>query len=340
MPGRRGLPGGRERRRAPGRRVVRLARMPPPRSPLPARAPARRTIEAAILAVLRERGRDKTACPSEVARALDADHWRPLMAPVREAAARLVDRGMIEALQRGRVVDIATARGAIRLRLAAAVRYAEDYRGVDFRKHPERYRVGKGEQGVLVAEPYRSELVPLWRFKTPAIARASAKAIWEKFVAYRDAGEGPGMDMARKYLQMGFTRARRYANHAGGRKYDEAGKVRPRGNDPGKAEAAEIFRRVWQRAERDARLSRLARGAARSHFGFSMIGEALSEPFSTRSEHAVSALATRSVSIRSSSRCCSRSSLVMQRCLRAAHGAAVRPGCHLSSGRVHVASPR
>ena len=29
-----------------------------------------------------------------------------------------------------------------------------------------------------------------------------------------------GADMARKFLQMGFTRARRYANHRGGKKYD------------------------------------------------------------------------------------------------------------------------
>ena len=41
---------------------------------------------------------------------------------------------------------------------------------VDYRQHPEAYRVGKGEQGVLIVEPYKSELVPLWRFRTPAIA--------------------------------------------------------------------------------------------------------------------------------------------------------------------------
>lgn len=37
---------------------------------------------------------------------------------------------------------------------------------IDYRKHPEAYKVGKGEQGVLICEPYKGELVAHWRFKT------------------------------------------------------------------------------------------------------------------------------------------------------------------------------
>ena len=48
--------------------------------------------------------------------------------------------------------------------------------GIDYRAEPERYRVGKGEQGVLICEPYKGELVPLWRFKTPEIALLLARA--------------------------------------------------------------------------------------------------------------------------------------------------------------------
>jgi hypothetical protein len=33
-----------------------------------------------------------------------------------------------------------------------------------------------------------------------------------------------GMDMSRKFLQMGFTRSRRYANHRSGRKYSSKDK--------------------------------------------------------------------------------------------------------------------
>jgi hypothetical protein len=69
--------------------------------------------------------------------------------------------------------------------MPASTRYAEAYRGVDFRKQPARYRVGRGEQAVPIAEPYKSGLLPLWRFKTPAIARKSAAALLAAFAAYR-----------------------------------------------------------------------------------------------------------------------------------------------------------
>jgi hypothetical protein len=47
---------------------------------------------------------------------------------------------------------------------------------------------------------------------------------------------------ARKFLQMGWTRARRYANHTGGRKYDpKTGQELPRAADAEKAAAAAVF---------------------------------------------------------------------------------------------------
>ena len=123
--------------------------------------------------------------------------------------------------------------------------------GVDYRVQPDLYRVGRGERGVLTVQPYKGELLPLWRFKTPEEAEASAAAIFGRFEAYRDAEDGPGMDMARKFLQMGFTRSRRYANHKGGRKYDEEGNEKPREADEQKAKSAEAFR-VWlERAKGD-----------------------------------------------------------------------------------------
>lgn len=125
--------------------------------------------------------------------------------------------------------------------------------GVDYQAHPELYRVGRGEQGVLICQPYKDELVPLWRFKTPDEAEKSSAAIEEKFKAFLDAGDFVGADLARKLLQMGFTRARRYANYRGGRKY--AGGEHhelPRGTgDPEKARSAEIFYARWKAAEAD-----------------------------------------------------------------------------------------
>ncbi len=97
--------------------------------------------------------------------------------------------------------------------------YTEDFKHTDFRQHPERYRIGIGEQGVLLVEPYKSEILPYWRFKTVAEAQASADKIYALFLEYKQAGDFVGMDMARKFLQMGYTRARRYANHPSGHKY-------------------------------------------------------------------------------------------------------------------------
>jgi hypothetical protein len=130
--------------------------------------------------------------------------------------------------------------------------YSLDYDHLDLRAHPELYRVGVGEQGVLTVEPYKSELVPLWRFKTPEIAAESSEALYAMYQRYKAQGDFVGMDMARKFIQMGYTRARRYANHPGGRKYDPTtGDVLPAGNDPVKAESARIFKGVWDRIRAD-----------------------------------------------------------------------------------------
>ncbi len=126
------------------------------------------------------------------------------------------------------------------------------YDGVDLREHPEAYEIGRGEQGVFHAEPYKGELLPLWAFKTEDEARKSSRAIYEKFVEYRSAGDFVGMDVSRKFLQMGWTRSRRYAKYEGGTK------SRPRDReDPEKARAAEIFREKWRAAAEDDEYVRL-----------------------------------------------------------------------------------
>ena len=78
------------------------------------------------------------------------------------------------------------------------------------------------------------------------------------FLAYKARDDFVGMDMARKFLQMGYTRSRRYANHKGGRKYAEDGEtILPSGNDPVKAESAAIFKERWALAKDDPDYLRL-----------------------------------------------------------------------------------
>lgn len=125
---------------------------------------------------------------------------------------------------------------------------------IDYRRHPERYRVGKGEQGVMICEPYKSELTPHWRFKTPAIAKQSSQTLYRIFTQYLGGDDFVGADMARKFLQMGYTRARRFANYKGGKKYGEGDVLQKRGTgDLEKAESANLFRERWKQAEAEPR---------------------------------------------------------------------------------------
>lgn len=142
--------------------------------------------------------------------------------------------------------------------------YSLDFEQINFRKQPELYRIGRGEQGVLLVEPYKSEILPHWQFKTPDLARQSAEKIYQLFLDYKVQGDFVGMDMARKFLQMGYTRARRYANHKSGKKYDgpvpddKKGQSGAHGRamlpyepDPVKAESAKIFKAKWEQAKTD-----------------------------------------------------------------------------------------
>ncbi|ECM0175946.1 DUF4385 domain-containing protein [Salmonella enterica subsp. enterica serovar Give] len=125
--------------------------------------------------------------------------------------------------------------------------YQQDFSSIDFRQQPELYQVGRGEQGVLLVEPYKSEILPFWRYKDEASAMKSAEQIYQLFEAYRQQDDFVGMDMARKFIQMGYTRARRYANYKGGKKYAEDGSLNTRGNDPIKAAAATVFKGWWDK---------------------------------------------------------------------------------------------
>ena len=127
--------------------------------------------------------------------------------------------------------------------------YKLDYKKINFKKPENRelYRIGRGEQGVLLVRPYTDTICKHWRFKTPEKARKSAEKIYQMFESYKRKGDFIGMDMCRKFLEMGFTRSRRYANHRTGKKYDDEGKVRPQEPDHATchfAKSPQIFKQV------------------------------------------------------------------------------------------------
>ena len=97
--------------------------------------------------------------------------------------------------------------------------YELDYKTIDFTVEENRklYRIGRGEQGVLLVRPYTNDICTHWRFVNETVARKSANKIYSMFCDYKEQQDFIGMDMARKFLEMGFTRSRRYANHPSGR---------------------------------------------------------------------------------------------------------------------------
>lgn len=127
------------------------------------------------------------------------------------------------------------------------------------------YAIARGEQGVLTFEPYKSILLPHWRFRTIPIAKESSQTLKSAFDHYVQQEDFVGADMARKFIQMGMTRAKRYANHKGGRKYDRTAREveadggkrtelpKSQGHDgrEEKLAVSEIFKEVWKRCTSD-----------------------------------------------------------------------------------------
>ena len=123
--------------------------------------------------------------------------------------------------------------------------YKLDYKTLDFtdKKVRKLYLIGRGEQGVLLVKPYTNDICKYWRFKTLKEAEVSSQKIFDMYLDYRIQKDFVGMDMCRKFLEMGFTRARRYANHKDGNKYDSNGKVKPQEKDWATSEKAKSARR-------------------------------------------------------------------------------------------------
>ncbi|KAH8783385.1 hypothetical protein F5883DRAFT_680608 [Diaporthe sp. PMI_573] len=111
------------------------------------------------------------------------------------------------------------------------------------------YTIGRGETGVLSFEPYKGHILPYWAFRTVPVARNSSEILWTISESYVERKDFVGADMTRKFIQMGVTRARRYANHKGGRKKRRE-----------KEEASEIFKVVWRGCIKDEHYRGLKQG--------------------------------------------------------------------------------
>jgi len=138
---------------------------------------------------------------------------------------------------------------------------------LDFRAHPERYRHTPDERGAFKIEPYKSELLPLWTVADLGPAADAAQALHDRYREYRADSDFVGMDMARKYLQMGWTRTMRYAKYPGGQKYENGEERDPqRWYDAEKRRIARLYRFHLDRVRADPEYRR-AVDAHRERYG-------------------------------------------------------------------------
>ena len=118
----------------------------------------------------------------------------------------------------------------------------------------------RGETGVL-SYPYSKKIHPLWRFKTPAEAKSSARQIYSLFLKNLNSKITPAKrfiqaDLCRKFLQMGYTRSMRYYYHKSGRKWGRVGnnwRLLPNDYDPIKKVSANIFKGYLLKALKNAK---------------------------------------------------------------------------------------
>lgn len=83
----------------------------------PTGASRQHRIEAAVRALARHRGADKTICPSDAARAVGGESWRDDMEVARDVVRELAAAGAVQVLQRGVPVPVdADWTGPIRVR--------------------------------------------------------------------------------------------------------------------------------------------------------------------------------------------------------------------------------
>ena len=64
--------------------------------------------------------------------------------------------------------------------------YKFDYKNTMFMPNDKRYRIGRGEQGVLLVRPYTNDICKYWRFKTPTDAAMSSMRILFLYHQYKD----------------------------------------------------------------------------------------------------------------------------------------------------------
>ncbi|WP_295530663.1 DUF3253 domain-containing protein [uncultured Pseudacidovorax sp.] len=163
--------------------------------------PTDATVRLAIADLLSQRAAEATVCPSEVARALSAENWRPLMPQVRAVAIDMARQGRLEIRQRGTALSPdAELHGPIRLSRRASMASAE----TDTAGHPTtpdgRYFVVRGR---------------LWRKANPDLPQDKRDALVRQLMDARRALRGRRSDAERQAAREQVDQAKRALGERG-----------------------------------------------------------------------------------------------------------------------------
>ena len=79
---------------------------------------------------------------------------------------------------------------------------------INYEAQPQRYPLDMDDEHVLSVAPYSERLLPYWRFASTTETALSAAQLYEWYIRYKEAGDFVGMDVARRLLRLGLTRAR------------------------------------------------------------------------------------------------------------------------------------
>jgi hypothetical protein len=152
-------------------------------------------IRKAIASLLTQRQPPATLCPSEAARKLAPDDWRPLMPRVREVAMAMASEGHLEIRQGGRRVKPADPlRGPIRLATPSP-------QGASFPTTPDgRYFVVRGR---------------LWRKTNPHLPDEVREALVKQLMEARRALRRPLSEAERAEVHAAVDQAKRALGERG-----------------------------------------------------------------------------------------------------------------------------
>ena len=123
---------------------------------------------------------------------------------------------------------------------------------IDYKKNPEEYSVSKGVSGVFSVSPYKDQIIKHFTFKNIEQSKASAEKIYNMFEEYRDKKDFVGMDMARKFLELGYLQSLRFSKFSGGKKYTKSGNLkRSSYKEKEKLEISNVYKSYLDKANSD-----------------------------------------------------------------------------------------